>query len=132
MDDTLNTGDLFDGEAFPSREELIEENARLRRELQRQQEENDLLAGMLAGSYDHVPDQEIQDRPPFPISDEAIDLFEELPETFSLDEAFEEAERAGLKTYEAAGLVRIYLTEEMVVQDKERGRFIKTGRKPYF
>ncbi len=132
MDDILNTGDSFGEDAFLSREDLLKQNTQLLSELRRQKQENDLLAGMLAGDYENFPEQEDLVRPQFPISDEAIDLFEGLPETFSLDEAFEEAERVGLKTYEAAGMVRIYMNEEMVVQDTERERFIKTGRKPYF
>jgi hypothetical protein len=71
-------------------------------------------------------------RPSFPISDEAIDLFEALPESFTMDEALDAAERIGQASAEGAQHVRTYLDEEMVVQDAAQGRFIKTGRKPYF
>ena len=135
-----------DGDRFRGREELVEENARLRAELERWREENELLADMLADQFDEDTG-EIHDEEPegaregaagdqtrfasnFVISDAAIDLFEELPARFTLDEVFEAAESLGQRASEVADHARAYLRERMVVQEEQQ--FVKTGRKPYF
>ena len=130
MDDILNMSGFPGDDAFRSREELINENMRLREELRQQRGENDLLTGMLAHCYEKLPQLEGADRPGLSISDDAIDLFEALPEAFTLDEALDRAERLGQASAEAARHLRAYLAERMAVQ--EGGRFVKTGRKPYF
>lgn len=133
----MDRSDEFGRERFPSREELTRQNERLREELRQQREENALLAGLLAQRFEEIPEEEGEVRPSFPISDGAIDLFEALPEAFTLDEALDVAERIGQRSDEGARHIRTYLDEEMVVQDAtdrhgSAGRFIKTGRKPYF
>lgn len=132
MDDIMDMSGEFERERFPSREELARQNERLREELEQQREENALLAGLLAQRFEEMAEEDGEVRPSFPISDGAIDLFEALPEAFTLDEALDTAERIGQHSDESAGHLRTYLDEEMVVQDAAQGRFIKTGRKPYF
>lgn len=134
------------GGRFRSRQELEEENARLRAELAALREENTLLADMLAERFDEdngeihgeEPDGEGNGGPGgrrhlvsnFVISDAAIDLFEDLPARFTLDEALEAALRLRQSSAKASDHLRAYLRERMVVQEEEQ--FIKTGRKPYF
>lgn len=130
MDDIMDMSGEFGHERFPSREELAQQNKRLREELEQQREENALLAGLLAQRFEEMSEEDGEVRPSFPISDGAIDLFEALPETFTLDEALDTAERIGQHSDESARHLRTYLDEEMVVQ--EGGQFAKTGRKPYF
>ncbi|MFQ5568228.1 MAG: hypothetical protein ACE5G0_01050 [Rhodothermales bacterium] len=128
----MDTSDAFGQGRFLSREELTRQNERLREELHQQREENALLAGLLAQRFEEMPEEDGEVRPSFPISDGAIDLFEALPEAFTLDEALDMAERIGQRSDEGTRHIRTYLNEEMVVQDAEQGRFVKTGRKPYF
>jgi len=132
MDDITNINGAFGQERFLSREELARQNELLREELKFQREENALLAGLLAQRFDEMAEENGEIRPSFPISDAAIDLFEVLADTFTMDEALDAAERIGQASAEGAQHVRTYLDEEMVVQEAGPGRFIKTGRKPYF
>lgn len=125
---------------FRSREELAAENERLHEELHHQQEENKMLAELLAGQFEdgdgEVENLDVEEddlgerRPRFVISEVAIDLFEALSETFTLDEAFDAAERLSQSSFDLACHLRTYLKERMVVQEADR--FAKTGRKPYF
>ena len=137
MDDIFDTdgppGERFPGDRpFRSQKELEAENERLR-------EENELLAELLTGPYDGGSGELSEEstgagpvlvRQRFVISEEAIDLFEALPEAFTLDEALDRAEGLGQTSAEAARHLRAYLAERMAVQEGER--FVKTGRKPYF
>ncbi len=136
MDDTTGMSEEFGQERFLSREELARQNEQLLEELEQQREENALLAGLLAQRFDEMAVEDGEVRPSFPISDGAIDLFKALPETFTLDEVLDVAERIGQRSSEGAQHIRTYLDEEMVLQDATNqgsaGRFIKTGRKPYF
>ena len=137
MEDIMDRNGEFGQERFPSREELTRQNERLREELSHQRAENALLTGLLAQRLEERPEEEGEVHPSFPISDGAIDLFEALPEVFTLDEALDVAERIGQCSAEGAQHIRTYLDEEMVVQDATNrhgpaGKFIKTGRKPYF
>ena len=128
------------GWSFRSRGELELENKRLREGLLRLREENELMAELLAGQFEEDSGEVgggaqegedlVETRPRFAISDGAIDLFEALPEAFTLDVALDRAERLEQPSAEAARHLRTYLGERMVVQ--EGGRFVKTGRKPYF
>lgn len=129
---------------FRSREELEAENERLREDLHRTREENELLAELLTGQFEDGSGEiaggeeesggssgdssELEQR--FTISEAAIDLFEALPLSFTLDEAFDRAERLGQPSAEAARHLRSFVAERMVVQEAER--FAKTGAKPYF
>jgi hypothetical protein len=125
---------------FRSREELEAENERLREGLLRSREENELLAELLAGQCEEGSGEVVggvgesedlaETGQRFVISDAAIDLFEALPEAFSLDEALDFAERLGQRSDDAASHLRAYLGEGMIAQEGER--FSKTGRKPYF
>ena len=138
------------GGPFRSREELESENERLRKSLRHSREENELLAELLAGQYEEGngevtdgagegEDQTESGRQSsgkrslgrrFVVSDASIDLFEALPQAFTLDDVLDAAERLGQRSADAAGYLRAYLSESMVVQEGER--FVKTGRKPYF
>ena len=128
------------GRPFRSREELEAENERLREGLLRSREENEMLAELLAGSCEEGSGEVVggagESEDPaetgqrFVISDAAIDLFEALPEAFTLDEALDCAERMGQRSADAASHLRAYLREGMVVQEREG--FYKTGSKPYF
>lgn len=125
---------------FRSREELEAENERLREDLHRTREENELLAELLTGQFEDGSGEiaggaggsggssELEQR--FAISEAAIDLFEVLPLSFTLDEALDRAERLGQPSAEAARHLRSFVAERMVVQ--EAGGFTKTGAKPYF
>ena len=155
MGDTTDGGGFFgeippEGEhsqgRFRSRQELEAENARLRAELELWREENTLLADTLARRFDEengeIDSEELEaegrgatgDRVEFTsnfvIPDAAIDLFEALPESFTIDEALDAAERLGTTSNEAAHHLRVYTQEGMIVQGGNR--FMKTGRKPYF
>lgn len=138
---------------FRGQQELEEENARLRAELELWREENTLLADMLARRFEDE-NGEIDGEEPkgegrgatggrveftsnFVIPDAAIDLFEALPESFTLDEVLDVAERLSQLSEEAAVHLRLYLDEKMVRQEIDEsgnftGQFAKTGRKPYF
>jgi hypothetical protein len=133
------------GGSSRSRKELEAENERLKRDLLheregllRLREENGLLAELLTGQFEEGSGEVTEGegegpdevRPRFVISDAAIDLFEVLPEVFTLDEALDRAELFGQPSAEAARHLRAYLSEHMVMQEGER--FTKTGRKPYF
>lgn len=125
---------------FRSREELEAENERLREDLHRTREENELLAELLTGQFEDGSGEiaggaggsggssELEQR--FAISEAAIDLFEVLPLSFTLDEALDRAERLGQPSAEAARHLRSFVAERMVVQEAEG--FAKTGAKPYF
>ena len=117
---------------FLSREELARQNARLREELRLQREDNLLLVSLLAQFYEQMPAPGGAAQPAFPLSDAAIDLFEELAEAFTLEDAFHAAERLGQGLEQAAAHVRTYLDEEMILGRPGQGSFVKTGRKPYF
>lgn len=143
MDDVFDHdgpfGDLLPGgRPSRSRKELEAENERLKENLLRSREENDLLAELITGQFEEgsgeVMEGEREDhaegRSQFVISDAAIDLFETLPEMFTLDEALDRAEQMGQPSAETARHLHAYLGERMVVQENER--FAKTGRKPYF
>ena len=129
-----------EGWPFRGRGELEAENKRLREDLLQLREENELMAELLAGRFEEGSGEVgggagegedlVETRSRFAISDAAIDLFEALPEAFTLDEALDRAERLGQPSAKAACHLRTYLGERMVVQ--EEGRFVKTGRKPYF
>lgn len=73
-----------------------------------------------------MPEEDGEVRPSFPISDGAIDLFEALPEAFTLCEALDEAERLGTVSNRAACHLRAYLQQDMVVQ--VGSCFTKTAR----
>lgn len=127
------------GGPFRSREELEAENERLRMDLSRSKEENEMLAELLAGEFEEGSGEiaggvgegdRSEGRPRFAISDAAIDLFEALPPSFTLDEAFDRAERLGQPSAEAAHHLRSFVAERMVMQEAER--FTKAGSKPYF
>ena len=132
MDDFIGRSGALGEGRFRSRAELSRENERLREQLRQQREENDLMADMLAQHFEEMAAEDGTIRPAFPISYAAIDLFEVLPETFTMDEALHAAEGLGLSLDEGAQHVRTYLDEEMVVQNAGEGFFVKTGRKPYF
>lgn len=128
-----------DGGPYRSRKELEAENERLRRDLSRSQEENEMLAEMLTGQFEEGSGEIdggvgqgacFEERPRFAISDAAIDLLEALPPSFTLDEALDQADQLGQTSAEAAQHLHAYLTERMVVQVEDR--FAKTGAKPYF
>jgi hypothetical protein len=128
-----------EGGPYRSRKELEAENERLRRDLSRSQEENEMLAELLTGQFEDGSGEidggvgegaRSEERSRFAISDAAIDLFEALPPSFTLDEALDQADQLGQTSTEAARHLRVYLTEQMVVQAEER--FVKTGSKPYF
>ena len=126
------------GWPFRNRGELDAENKRLREDLLRLREENELMAELLAGRFEkgsgevrggaEEGEDLIETRPRFAISDAAIDLFEALPEAFTLDVALDRAERLEQPSAETARHLRTYLGERMVVQ--EEGRFTKTGGSP--
>jgi hypothetical protein len=128
------------GRPFRSRGELEAENERLRKGLLRSRDESEMLAGLLAGSCEEGSGEVVggagESEDPsetgqrFVISDAAIDLFEALPEAFTLDEVLDYAERLEQRSADAASHLRAYLREGMVVQEGER--FSKTGSKPYF
>ena len=144
MDDIFDHDDLLSrqpqgGSPFRSREEIEVENERLREGLLRLREENKLLAELLTGQFDGDSGEVSEAsagadpgpaRQQFVISDGAIDLFEALPEAFTLDEVLDRAEGLGQVAAAAARHLRAYLGEQMAVQEGEH--FIKTGRKPYF
>ncbi len=132
MDDFLDTDGALGQGRFLSRDELTRENECLRQELRQQREENDLMADMLARRFEEKAEEAGTARLAFSISDAAINLFEALPEAFTMDEVLDAAERIDLSLDEGAQLVRTYLNEEMVVQNAAEGLFVKTGRKPYF
>jgi predicted nuclease with TOPRIM domain len=119
-----------DEESFRDREDLMREIQELRQQLNAEREENVFLRGLLSERYKEQPGT--AEKLEFPIPEQAIDLFEELPDTFTLDDAFAAAERQGLSVDDVAANVRVYLDEEMVVQEGGGQRFVKTGRKPYF
>ena len=109
MDDIFDHDDLLSrqpqgGNPFRSREEIEAENERLREGLLRLREENELLAELLTGQVDggcgEVSEASAGADPGparqrFVISEEAIDLFEALPEAFMLDEVLDRAEGLG-------------------------------------
>src|SRR5690606_36507393 len=88
---------------FRSREELEAENERLREDLHRTRQENEMLAELITGQFEDGSGQiaggaggsggssELEQR--FAISEAAIDLFEVLPLSFTLDEALDRAVR---------------------------------------
>ena len=108
----------------------FKDRSKLMRRIEELEEENQFLKELLFRA--------LEDQPPvtepleFPISREAIDLFEALPQAFTLGDVFAAADELEISARGAAPYVREYRAEEMAVWDGREERLVKTGRKPYF
>lgn len=116
---------------------LRRRNEALRKELRHYKEElhllemhNRTLERLLDEAYDRLEAAGLTDPLEFPISREAIRLFEALPDRFTFDELTDVAEVQELNAEAGAEHLRTWIDEEMIVQTNDGYR--KTGRKPYF
>jgi hypothetical protein len=114
---------------FPDRADLLREIEDLRARLKTEQEETAQLRWVLFMQFEKQ--SRISEMLASPVSDRAADLFEALPDTFSLDQLFDAAETIEMDAAEAVEHVKTYLAEEMLEQVVASGRFRKTGYRPY-
>ena len=92
------------------------------------------LERLLEDAYDRLEGAGLTDRLDFPVSREAIRLFDALEPPASFDEIIRAAEEVGCGSEEAAALLAELVEEGVLARSgaSSKGCYVATGHRPFF